>query len=124
MLYDITNIDHSKKRIEVELPHRTLKVPAILTADDSRTYIEAELPTGIVKEKSKLSVELPFAANGNNEYPIKVYADGDDINPDTYTLAFKKFKNTLELSEITVNGRKAKRDPDNVRKFYDRCDVR
>ena len=60
---------------------------------------------------------MSFAANGNNEYPIKVYADGDDINPDTYTLAFKKFKNTLELSEITVNGRKAKRDPDNVRKF-------
>ena len=86
MLYDITNIDHSKKRIEVELPHGTLKVPAILTADDSRAYIEAELPTGIVKEKSKLSVELPFAANGNNEYPIKVYANGDDINPNTYTL--------------------------------------
>ena len=48
---------------------------------------------------------------------IKVYADGDDINPDTYTLAFKKFKNTLELSEITVNGRKAKQNPNNIRKF-------
>ena len=117
MLHDITEIDHSKKRIEVELPHGMRTVPVKLTSADTRAYLEMDLPSGAVRGNHILNVELPFVPGGESEYPVKVYADAEDQVASIYTLAFKRYTNTLELSEIKVNGRKAKRDENNPKLF-------